>query len=126
MSWQGDRLRYLRKKKGLTQLELGKKLGKAMSTISGYETDNAEPDIDTIIDMAKILDTTVEFFLGVSKEPYLKVYNYDDLPSIIKDAGIEDLRIFKNTDLKQLTLEELEDLIQIAKKIKEREKKENK
>ena len=124
MSWNGDRLKFLRKQKGLTQLELAKKLDKAMSTISGYEINNAEPDINTIVKLARILDTTTDYLLGSSNEPWLKVYQYEDLPELIKNAGIEKLCIFKNKNVLELTIDEMEELVKIANKIKERENRE--
>lgn len=126
MAWEGDRLKFLRKKKGLTQLSLAKKLDKAMSTISGYEINNAEPDTDTVVEIAKILGTTTDYLLGLSDEPFIKIYYYNDLPELIKQAGIESLSIFQDRNIEQLTIEEMEDLIEIAKKIKEREQREKK
>jgi transcriptional regulator with XRE-family HTH domain len=124
MKWDGNRLKYLRTKKKLTQEILGKKLDKAMSTISGYEINNSEPDVDTIVLMANILDTTTDYLLGVSDEPDIKIYHYNELPELVKEAGIENLRSLKDYKLEELTLDELTDLIEVAKKIKERQKRE--
>jgi len=124
MKWNGHRLKILRKNKGLTQAEFGKLIGKAMSTISGYEINNAEPDIDTIVDIANVLQTTTDYLLGVTEEQHLRLYHYDELPDKIKDAGVENLRIFQGLRIDELTLEELDDLMDVVKKIKYRTNKE--
>jgi len=124
MKWNGDRLKKLRKNKGLTQVELGKLIGKAMSTISGYEINNAEPDIDTIVVIANVLQTTTDYLLGVTEEQHLRMYHYDELPDKIKDTGVENLRIFQGLHIDELTLEELDDLMEVVKKIKYRTNKE--
>ena len=42
-----DMLKYLRKREGLTQQELAKKLDISKSTVSKYENGNREPDFET-------------------------------------------------------------------------------
>ena len=46
-------IKTMRKKAGLTQLELAKKCNIANSTISGYETGYREPGFDTLLIIAK-------------------------------------------------------------------------
>lgn len=59
----GRRLRAAREKKGLTQLELAKRLHLGESTISFYELGKREPNYETLIKLAAELDTTPDYLL---------------------------------------------------------------
>ncbi len=49
-------LKAVRQEKGLTQAELGKKLGLPQSHISKIEQELVNPQLSTLCDMARILD----------------------------------------------------------------------
>lgn len=62
---KGDRLRDLRKAKGITQVEMAKLLATTKQTISKYEKGIVTNiPSDRVEAMAKILDTTPEYILG--------------------------------------------------------------
>lgn len=60
----GVRLRELRREKGLTMKELGKKFSLAESTISGYENGNRKPDLDMIDAFADYFEVSTDYLLG--------------------------------------------------------------
>ena len=62
----GERLILLRKEKGITQSELGEQLGVVKSTISVYEAEHSEPNIETLIKMADYFGVTTDYLLGRS------------------------------------------------------------
>lgn len=64
-----ERLREARKAAGLTMKELGYRVGLAESTISHYETGRHEPPYEILTAMAKILDVSVNYLLGVEEKP---------------------------------------------------------
>lgn len=64
----GKKLRECREAKGLSQQELAKKLGSAHTVIGRYERDEMTPSVEVAKKLAKILDTTVGFLLGESKD----------------------------------------------------------
>lgn len=55
----GEKLRQIRKAKGMTQEELGSLIGNTKSTVCGWEKDEKEPNFATIRKIATVLDTTV-------------------------------------------------------------------
>lgn len=57
----GKRLRRLRKEKGLTQKELGAKIGVGRTTISEYESGKIVPRQDGLIKLAEELNVTVDY-----------------------------------------------------------------
>lgn len=69
-----DALKSARKYKGLTQEQLGKKIGVSSQVVSNWErgyTTSLSPEM--LNDIAKALDTTPEVFLGmqsVNKDDY--------------------------------------------------------
>ena len=54
---------------GMKQNEIAKALGIPPTTLSGYFKDYREPDVDTLIRLAKALDTTVEYLIGERSTP---------------------------------------------------------
>lgn len=64
-----DRLISLRKERGITQTNLAKVIQKKRSTVSGYECENKEPDLETICIMAKYFGVSADYMLGLSDRP---------------------------------------------------------
>ena len=60
----GKRINELRRASGMTQEELGKKLGVIKQTISSWETDVAEPNHAATIAIAKLFGVTTDYLLG--------------------------------------------------------------
>ena len=67
-----DVIRELRIASGLSQKELGEILGVAESTICCYETNRREPDIQTLIRLARYFEVSVDELLGVESQPLKK------------------------------------------------------
>lgn len=64
-----NRLISLRKEHGLTQEGLAKIIGKTRSTVSGYETEGKEPELETICLLAHYFGVTTDYLLGYSDHP---------------------------------------------------------
>lgn len=60
----GKKIKELRKSSGMTQEELGKKLGVVKSTISLWESDSSEPNHAATIALAKLFGVTTDYLLG--------------------------------------------------------------
>ncbi len=60
-----ERLLQLRKEKGLSQLELAKILGTTQRRISYMELGKVEPDLATLILLAKFFDVTIDYLIGI-------------------------------------------------------------
>ncbi len=59
----GKKLKELRIEKGLSQRKLGEIFGVCNQTISFWEIGSREPDLDTLIVIAKYFDVTVDYLL---------------------------------------------------------------
>ena len=54
----GTRIRELRKKNHLTQLELSSLLYVTDKTVSSWESDRTEPSLETLIQLSEVLDSS--------------------------------------------------------------------
>ena len=60
----GERLKQLRILKGLSQEELGKRLGVSKQAISNWEVENVTPALDMFINVVNFFHTTPDYMLG--------------------------------------------------------------
>lgn len=79
----GERLKFFRENKKLTQEQLAEMIGVAKSTITGYEKNNREPDVLKIKKLAYALDITGDDLLGIE-------------PQKSTDFSREDLEVLSN------------------------------
>lgn len=56
----GENIRKFRRMMGLSQLELGEKLGVSAVSVSKWERGQTQPDIQTLLAMADLFNTTVD------------------------------------------------------------------
>lgn len=62
----GEKLKLLRKEKGLRQENLADELELKRPTISGYETGRKEPDFHTLIKISQYFNVSVDYLIGKS------------------------------------------------------------
>lgn len=60
----GQQITALRKRKGLSQNDLGKKVGSSGDIIGKYERDEVKPSIEVVIKIADVLDSSIDFLVG--------------------------------------------------------------
>lgn len=60
-----ERLQQLRIDSNLTQLQLAKILNTTQRRISYFETGKVEPDLNTLIAIAKFFGTSVDYLVGL-------------------------------------------------------------
>ncbi|MCR4925548.1 MAG: helix-turn-helix transcriptional regulator [Clostridiales bacterium] len=64
----GEMLKQLRKQCSYTQAEISKILGIDRSTYAYYESEKTQPNIETIIKIARVYNITTDSLLGVEKK----------------------------------------------------------
>lgn len=67
--FRGDRLREIRKARGLTEAELAYRIGGKQQQIADYETKNRYPRTDTLVKLVGVLDCSADYLLGLSEKP---------------------------------------------------------
>lgn len=58
-----DRLRQTREEKDISQTEMAKKIGIAVTTYRNYENTSREPTYDILLNIAKSLDVSIDYLL---------------------------------------------------------------
>ena len=68
----GERLMIYRKRAGLSKKELAKRVGISVSTLTKYENDESQPNVDMLTDLAIALVRSVNNLLSGFGDPYLE------------------------------------------------------
>ncbi len=71
-------LKQERKKRGLTQKQLGDKLNVSEATICKYENNTATPPFETMRSLAAILNVSLDFLYGNEPVGSLSLYGLSD------------------------------------------------
>ena len=67
MSKFKERLKELRTEKGLTQKQIAKELNVSEDSVYNWEKGRSEPSINDLINLAILLDVTIDFLVGKSE-----------------------------------------------------------
>lgn len=131
MATFAERLKELRKKKGLTQKELAEKLGVVQGSYGNWEKGKREPNIDKLIELAWELDSSLDYMLGQSdlnlgrNKDIEENIQYDPYFSLLPDeeaevnARIEEINDDFVKKYNTLTPQNLRDLVQQIQKANE-------
>lgn len=96
-------LRKLRKDRRMSQKELAKQLGLSDVSVSRYELGTAEPNIETLKEIAKIFNVSVDELLGNN--------SFHQLPDKAIRIAQKDTRGMINVALNSLNDEELKEIL---------------
>jgi transcriptional regulator with XRE-family HTH domain len=89
-----DRLKDLRKRKGISQGELAELIEVHFTQVSRYERGETKPNAEAMTKLAKALDTTVDFLMNGTTD------------DVVKDAGLEKELISRFKEVQDLETEE--------------------
>jgi HTH-type transcriptional regulator, competence development regulator len=130
----GKRLRFLRKKRNMTQKDLADAFNLSESTIGMYERDEREPSFEFVRQLADFFNVTTDYLLGRTDLPHgytaeIKTEEENTLAKInqlIKEYGIEQMGFFDIEKWKSLSEEEIEEIIKHFEWVVHRAKEKNK
>lgn len=77
-----DRIKQLRKQKGLTQKEMAEAVGVGVSTVAMWESGKRTPSFKLLNDLSDLFDKSIDYILGTSD---------DDRSPKLNDAQVEQL-----------------------------------
>lgn len=87
----GKRLKKLREDKGMTQGFLAELLNVSRQSIGGYENDNVDPGIDTLVNIADVFNVSLDYLLCRTKEKHnINVLDEDTKEFLLKVIEIAD------------------------------------
>ena len=75
----GERIKYLREKNGLTQKDVATKLGVESAAISKYELNMREPNIEAIKKLATLFNVSIDYLLGRTPDVFVNEADRDIL-----------------------------------------------
>lgn len=64
-----ERLKQLRKEKGMTQIDLAQTLGVSNGTVAMWETGRRKPSFDMLDKLSEVFDRRLDYILGASDDP---------------------------------------------------------
>ena len=110
MTYFTDKLKALRKEKKLTQKELAEQIGIKQNSYSDWETGKNEPNLENIVKLSKILDTSTDELLGRQVNFGDRILNKKDKYdlSVLKESNTQNLYDLKMTFAFDLLDESLE------------------
>lgn len=85
----GKNIAKYRKEKGLTQEELGAKLGVTNQAVSKWESEVSMPDVMLLPEIANALNVTLDDLYSIAKEPEKISCSADDFPAFCHQKLIE-------------------------------------
>lgn len=100
----GGRIREIRKKRNLTQKELGEKIGVKHNTISSYENGTNEPEHDILFKLANVLDVSIDDFFPATSVVREPSSTYDYYPASISAGEPEMVDVVTENDVQKITI----------------------
>jgi transcriptional regulator with XRE-family HTH domain len=89
-----DRLKDLRKKKGISQAELADLIEVHFTQVSRYERGETKPNAEAMSKLAKALDTTVDYLMSGTTD------------NLVQEAGLEKELVSRFKQVQDLPTEE--------------------
>lgn len=84
-----ERLKALRTEKGMTQVELGQRLGYGYTAIANYESGRNQPSLADLNSICEILEVSADYIIGRSeiRQPFV-LLEKNDVVSLYEQAAV--------------------------------------
>lgn len=90
-----ERIKALRLAKGISQVDLAKRLGVTKQSVSNWENDNIQPSIEMLIKISRSLCVSSDYLLGLDDRLFLEVEGLDEAEVSHVQAIVNDIRARK-------------------------------
>lgn len=87
-----EKLKTLREARGLTQLQVAKRIGVSKAMISAYETASKAPSIEVLIRLSRLFGVSVDYLACVDAAKVINVSGLDDDSIALVAALVEKLK----------------------------------
>lgn len=78
MSSLGERLKEAREKRNLKQIQVMRHTGINNKTLSGYENNVSEPDLETLKTLAELYGVKIDYFVGKKEEDKSRIVTEEE------------------------------------------------
>jgi len=105
-------LKELRVNAGMSQKQLADAVNVSQQSINKYENHDVEPNIETLVTIAKLFDTSVDYLIGMTnlKRKIENVQRYD-----LNDSEKEMVDLYRNLDDENKKI-----VIELSKRLREK------
>lgn len=86
------RIRELRQARGMSQVELARKLGVTKQSVSNWENDNIQPSVEMLVRLAQCLCVTTDSLLDMDDRTFLEVTGLSETEIAHIQQIIEDMK----------------------------------
>lgn len=105
-----DILKCLRLENKMTQAELANVLKTSPSTIGMYEQNRRTPDLETLKNISKFFNVSIDFLMGTTE--YRNTPSLNKINNKLKDSGLETIAAhFEGEEFTEDDLEDIENFI---------------
>ena len=104
----GERLRRLRSEEGITQAELGRRIGRTVTAISKYESGAMKPTLEVAVDLAFELRVTLDELFGYENKSSVSTFGLTDEEKNTVARLVALFRVQNRSDKSNLTPEQYE------------------
>ncbi len=87
-----ENIKKLRHQKNMTQTQLAKRLGVALSTVASYENQDRMPSIPMLVKLSYEFNVTIEYLLGLNRNKTLDVSDLTDEQILALNSVIDQFR----------------------------------
>lgn len=76
----------------MSQVELARRLGVSKQSVSNWENDNIQPSVDMLVKIARCLNTSTDYLLGLSPEKTIDAGGLTDIQIAHITQIIDDIK----------------------------------
>ena len=87
-----ERIKALRQKNKMSQVELADKLNVTKQCASNWENDNIQPSVEMLVRIAKLFSVSTDYLLGLDDKRYIEVTGLTEEHIAHVQAIINDIR----------------------------------
>ena len=92
-----ERIKQLRLERGLSQVDLARKLSVSKQSVSNWENDNILPSIEMLVKLSHLFSVSTDFLLGEDDRLYIEITGLNStqlthIPQIIDDSRDRKIR----------------------------------
>ncbi len=117
-----ENLRFLRRKMGLTQSELGAKMDKGHTTIGNWEKRNSRPSIEEMAELARFFQLSIDELMNYDLANNYGVRSSRKAPSLVsesvdKNGVLSETTLLQHLKIQQKYIEILQEENRLLKQI---------
>lgn len=87
-----ERIKQLRLERGLSQVDLARKLSVSKQSVSNWENDNILPSIEMLVKLSHLFSVSTDFLLGEDDRLYIEITGLNSTQLTHIQQIIDDIR----------------------------------